>query len=180
MVMPHNNSSTSLPSACFADLKSNNQPWLLSQLQSPTMSQSLSPFQNNQSKKFSIWHRRLGHPCVPILKNVMNTIGTSNNFELDFCTAFQLGKSHQISFQNSTNVSSYPRELIHSDIWGPTPISLKKEYKYYIHFIDDYTKYIWIYPLHLRSEAKTIFQKFQILVERHFDRKIKILQTNFP
>ena len=144
---------------------------LLSQLQSPTMSQSLSPFQNNQSKKFSIWHRRLGHPCVPILKNVMNTIGTSNNFELDFCTAFQLGKSHQISFQNSTNVSSYPRELIHSDIWGPTPISLKKEYKYYIHFIDDYTKYIWIYPLHLRSEAKTIFQKFQILVERHFDRK---------
>ncbi|RVW94296.1 putative ribonuclease H protein [Vitis vinifera] len=26
MVMPHNNSSTSLPSACFADFKSNNQP----------------------------------------------------------------------------------------------------------------------------------------------------------
>ena len=181
MVMAHNNSSTSLPSAYFADFKSNNQPCAVESVtksKSPTMSQSLSPFQNNQSKKFSIWHRRLGHPCVPILKNVMNTIGISNNFEFDFCTACQLGKSHKISFQNSTNVSSYPIELIHSGIWGSTSISSKEGYKYYVNSIDDYSKYTWIYPLHLKLEAKTIFQKFQILVERHFDRKVKIPQTD--
>ena len=179
--MPHNNSSTSLPSTYFVSFKSNNQPCAVESVtksKSPTMGQSLSPFQNNQSNKFSIWHRRLGHPCVPILKNVMNTIGISNNFEFDFCTACQFGKSHKISFQNSSNVSSYPVELINSDIWGSTPINSKEGYKYYIHSIDDYSKYTWIYPLHLKSEAKTIFQKFQILVQRHFDRKIKTLQTD--
>ena len=109
----------------------------------------------------------------------MNTIYISNNFEIDFCTTSQLGKSHQISFQTSTNVSFYLVELIHLDIWGPTTISSKEGYKYYIHFIDDYTKYTWIHPLHLKLEAKTIFQKFHILVQRYFERKIKILQTDW-
>ena len=52
MVMPRNNSSTSLPSAYLAYFKSNNQPCVVESVtksKSSTMSQSLSRFRNNQS-----------------------------------------------------------------------------------------------------------------------------------
>ncbi|TXG60738.1 hypothetical protein EZV62_012101 [Acer yangbiense] len=51
-------------------------------------------------------------------------------------------------------------------------------YRYYIVFIDAYTRYSWMYPLHLKSEALSVFIKFQKLVELQFERKIKTIQAD--
>ena len=40
-------------------------------------------------------------------------------------------------------------------------------------FLDDYTKFIWFFPL---KQNPDIFLKY---VERHFDIKIKVVQTNW-
>jgi hypothetical protein len=42
--------------------------------------------------------------------------------------------------------------------------------KYYVSFIDDYSKFTWIYLLKFKSEVFQKFQEFQTLVERLFDR----------
>jgi len=44
---------------------------------------------------------------------------------------------------------------------------------YFVIFIDVHTKYIWYYPLVAKSDVFFIFQRFQLLVERQFPRKIK-------
>jgi hypothetical protein len=88
---------------------------------------------------FSRWHSRLGHPSSPIVSRVV----ASNNLPCSFesnkgsvCDACQKGKSHQLPYPKSSSTSSYPLELVYSDVWGHAPESVRGK-KYYVSFIDD-------------------------------------------
>jgi histone deacetylase 1/2 len=67
---------------------------------------------------------------------------------------------------------------VFSDVWGPAPISVGK-HAYYVSFIDDFSKYTWIYLLKKRSDVYQVFLDFQQYVERNFDRKILTMQTDW-
>lgn len=69
-------------------------------------------------------------------------------------------------------------ELIFSDVWGPAPISVGRN-AYYVSFIDDYSKFVWIYLIHHKSEVFRCFQDFQSLVERQFNCKIRSVQSDW-
>jgi histone deacetylase 1/2 len=60
---------------------------------------------------------------------------------------------------------------------GPAPISVGK-YKYYVSFIDDFSKFSWIYVLKKKSDVFQVFHNFQQL-ERQFDRKILTMQSDW-
>lgn len=64
-------------------------------------------------------------------------------------------------------------------MWGPSPYVSSEGYKYYIHFVDDFTRFTWIFPLKAKSEAFTRVTQFQAFVERQFDTKLKCLQTDW-
>jgi histone deacetylase 1/2 len=78
----------------------------------------------------------------------------------------------------STSVSSEPLQLVFSDLWGPAPTSVGR-HEYYISFIDDYSKFTWIYLLKRKSDALAAFVNFQKLVERKLDRKILTVQSDW-
>ena len=52
-------------------------------------------------------------------------------------------------------------------------------YRYYLHFVDDFTRYTWIFPLKAKSECLKVFMQFNKFVERQFNLKIKCLQTDW-
>lgn len=54
-----------------------------------------------------------------------------------------------------------------------------KGYSYYVIFLDDYSKFTWVYPLTLKSEVESTFLHFQSLVERQFNSKIKSIQIDW-
>jgi hypothetical protein len=62
-----------------------------------------------------------------------------------------------LSYPISSRVSSVPLELVFSDVWGLAPVSVGGK-AYYVTFIDDFSKFIWIYLLRSWSE---VFQKFR-------------------
>ena len=62
-------------------------------------------------------------------------------------------------------------------MWGPSPQSVGR-YQYYVSFIDDFSKFTWIYLLRNRSEVFQVFLNFQQHVERLFNRKIITMQTD--
>jgi hypothetical protein len=66
------------------------------------------------------------------------------------CDACQMAKSHQLPYSKHSTVSSHPLELIFIDVWGPAPNSVSWQ-KYYISFIDDFSKFTWIYTLKFKS-----------------------------
>lgn len=45
-------------------------------------------------------------------------------------------------------------------------------------FVDDHSRFTWLYPLEKKSEIFICFLKFQKLVENQFGRKIKIFQCD--
>jgi len=56
-------------------------------------------------------------------------------------------------------------------------LSIDKK-QYYCIFVDQFTKYIWLYTLKHKSEVKELFKNFQVLMERHFNTKILSLYTD--
>jgi hypothetical protein len=97
----------------------------------------------------TVWHHRLGHASLPIVHRVLDRhqlpfVQEPNKHTI--CDACQQGKSHQLPYPKSTSVSSNPLDLIFSDVWGPAPNYVGR-YKYYLSFIDDFSKHSWIYLL---------------------------------
>jgi histone deacetylase 1/2 len=78
----------------------------------------------------------------------------------------------------STSVSTVPLEQIFSDVWGPAITSVNK-HLYYVSFIDDFSKFTWIYLIKKHSDVYQAFLNFQKLVERKFSRKIITMQTDW-
>lgn len=103
---------------------------------------------------FKVWHNRLGHSSSSIVKTVMPSCNVQNINKIDysFCSACCLGKVHKFSFLSTWNEYPAPLRLIHTNVWGPSPIPSFSGYKYYMHFIDDYTKFTWIYLLEISLE----------------------------
>jgi len=129
----------------------------------------------------SIWHSRLGHASTAVVNQILSRHKLSCVQDVNFkhvCDSCQRGKSHQLPYPKSTSVSTSPLELIFSDVWGPTPTSVGR-FNYYVSFIDDYSKFTWIYLLRDKSEVFQCFRDFQNLVERQFDKKICAMQTDW-
>ncbi|PKU77029.1 Retrovirus-related Pol polyprotein from transposon TNT 1-94 [Dendrobium catenatum] len=89
-----------------------------------------------------------------------------------------MAKSHRLHFQRSVNNSSFPFELVHSDVWGPVQSISNYGFRYYVSFIDDYSKYTWIYPLLQKSDVFTKFLEFKKMVEVQFQTQIRKIRTD--
>jgi hypothetical protein len=90
------------------------------------------------------WHYRLGHASSPIVQRVVHQNSLSclkEKVDASVCDACQKSKSHQLSFPKSLSVSHFPLALVFSDVLGPAPSSVGN-FKYYVSFIDDYSKFL--------------------------------------
>jgi histone deacetylase 1/2 len=113
--------------------------------------------------KSDVWHRRLGHPSSKIVSQILCSINEKSisSEPQHFCEACQFGKSHSLPFKNSESRATHVLDLIHTDVWGPSPIQSTNKSKFYIHFVDDHSQFAWIYPLKQKSEAFSTFIQFK-------------------
>lgn len=116
----------------------------------------------------SLWHSRLGYPSESVLSHVLHTF----NLPLDgsikkavVCESCQLGKSIQQPFSSSHRESSSPLELVHSDVWVAPFVSISG-FKFYVIFIDDFSRHTWLYPISHKSDVFSSFIQFRLLVEK--------------
>ena len=68
-------------------------------------------------------------------------------------------------------------DLIHSDVLGPIPTTSMNGSIYFLTFIDDYSRYCWIYFLNKKYEVFENFKAFKALVESTLGKKIKELRS---
>ncbi|KAM5572540.1 hypothetical protein ABKV19_012545 [Rosa sericea] len=134
----------------------------------------------SSSTSYPVWHQRLGHPSPLILSKMMSCsqIKPPSLVPSNVCTYCLEGKMHRLPFTESVSKSPVPFHKIHSDVWGPAPCLAIEGYKYYVTFIDDCTKFVWIFPLINKSDVLAQFVKFYAFVHTQFDSTIKILQTD--
>jgi transposase InsO family protein len=75
-------------------------------------------------------------------------------------------------------MSQRPFDLVHSDVWGPSPFVSKGGYKYYIIFIDDFSHYTWIYFMKHRSDILFIYKTSSALIRTHFNTSIRVFRAD--
>ncbi|PNY00673.1 retrovirus-related Pol polyprotein from transposon TNT 1-94 [Trifolium pratense] len=125
-----------------------------------------------------LWHQRLGHPSSPPLLHALKTSNISFTGSSEKCIHCLSNKSHKLPFSKSSISSNNPLEIVYSDVWGPAPVYSIDDFRYYVIFIDHYSKYVWLYPMKFKSDVALLFPIFKNLVEKQFKTKIKTLYSD--
>ena len=153
-----------------------------------TPSQSHMPistsFHVHKDKKW-LWHHRLGHPSDSILRTVLSSCNNdsmkctdSSSNSVSHCKHCLSGKMHKLPFNKSVFLSSKPLELVHSDVWGPAPITSINDIRYRLVFIDDFSKFTWVYLLKNKSDVFDVFKYFKSYIETQLNTQIKVLRID--
>ena len=89
------------------------------------------------------------------------------------CSGFVLEKNHHDSFNKRVSWhASVPLELVHSDLCGLLPSASFSGCKYFLTFIDNYSRRTWVYFLKLKSEVFNMFLAYKALVEKQSGHQI--------
>ena len=121
-----------------------------------------------------LWHCRLGHPSFVKLKETLPWLYLSE-FHCESC---ELGKHHRSSYPSRTGPPTHrPFDLVHCDVWGPAPHTSPTGGKYYMVFVDDYTRASWTYILKSCKEVLSRVQHFLLEIITQYETVVKILRT---
>ena len=102
----------------------------------------------------------------------MQTSDISNSF------GSKLAKFSTLLFCKSVIVYVAPFDLVHSDVWGPSPALTKCGFKYYVSFIDDCTCYCWVYLMKHHFDFFNIYNMFCAFVKTQHNVVIKCFRSN--
>ena len=94
---------------------------------------------------------------------------------LEFCSHCQLGKHHKLPFSDVSVHASSPLHVIHTDVWT-SPIISNSGFKYFFIFVDEFSRYVWLYPMRLKSETFAKFLQFISMAENFCNSRVKFLQ----
>ncbi|PKU65522.1 Retrovirus-related Pol polyprotein from transposon TNT 1-94 [Dendrobium catenatum] len=127
----------------------------------------------------NLWHQRLGHPNDRVLQKLSNSIihCRFNKFHIS-CSSCKESKSHKLVFDKSVSRRNSILDLIHSDIWGPAPVVSHHGFRYYVLFVDDFSRFSWIFSIRCKTEVFNVFTAFKNQIEKYTSRSIKMIRTD--
>jgi hypothetical protein len=101
----------------------------------------------------------------------------SSSHDPSICNDYQCGKHIRLPFGTSTTYSTFPFELLHCDLWT-SPIPSILGFKYYLVILDNYSHYVWTFPLHAKSDVHKLFINFRQYVLTYFGLPIRFIQCD--
>jgi histone deacetylase 1/2 len=105
-----------------------------------------------------LWHARLGHPGNNTLSQILHSFDFNcNKSAAHVCHSCQLGKHVRHPFHSSQTVTYFPFQLVHSDVWT-SPVYNNSGDKYYLVLLDDYTHYVWTFPIRNKYDVLPLLQ----------------------
>ena len=125
-----------------------------------------------------MWHRRLGHCSMDLIRKLVRKELLGDLPNLSFsknktCGPCQLGKQAKTPFKPKSIVSTTkPLELLHMDLFGPNRVASLggKLYAYVI--VDDYSRFTWVSFLKNKSHTFETFKKFSKKIQNEIGYKI--------
>lgn len=119
---------------------------------------------NSSTTYNQIWHKR--HASSSVLNELLTSNSIKSKKYVFKCVDCALNKMKKKPFVSRTEYSLIPLELIHIDIWGPTPTPSIYGHKYYLLIMNEYSRYSWFYSLIVKSQVFYCFRKFQVMIEK--------------
>ncbi|GFZ20884.1 hypothetical protein Acr_29g0000460 [Actinidia rufa] len=161
-------------SASSSSLHVFSPPMLESSVLSPSgLKSSVFSFQT-----LDLWHARLGHANFQYLCWLFpsfNKACQKFNFQCDVC---ELSKHTRASYIPRMLRAPSAFDLIHSDVWGPSPVTALSQHRYYVTFIDDYTRCTWVYLMRHKSEVFSHFTHFLQMIKTQYNTVVRNIRSD--
>lgn len=130
-----------------------------------------------------LWHNRFGHLNYRSLKEMINKelirgINIKGGLEETNCNSCAKAKICSQAFPEGGNRSNGVLDLIHMDVCGPMNKQSIGGSRYFVTFIDDFSRRIFVYFLKIKSEVFEKFKVFHAMAERQTGRKIKVIRSD--
>lgn len=134
--------------------------------------------------KSEVWHRRMGHLNSSDLTKMKNGAVVGIDFEdkavidKSTCAVCCQGKQSRLPFNHEGTRSNEALNIIHADLCGPMEVTSMGGCRYFLIFVDDYTRMTFAYFLKAKNEALKYLKDFKALVENQQDKRIKTFRTD--
>ncbi|KAH9705463.1 hypothetical protein KPL70_011882 [Citrus sinensis] len=121
-----------------------------------------------------------GHMSEKGLKELekKGVFGKDQLNSLGFFEDCLLGKASRIKFEYAVHTTKEKLGYIHSDLWGPVQVTSLGGCKFFLIFIDDFSRMVWVYALKSKDEVLEKFKRWKVLVENQTNLKVKVLRTD--
>ena len=130
----------------------------------------------------TLWHRRFAHLNVGdvtllISKQMATGISIKSDSLPDpICEPCLAGKQHRGPIPKiATHRATHALALVHSDV-HELPVRNRAGHKYWVTFIDDFSRFWVVRELSHKSDVFQAFKEFKALVENLFECKVKALR----
>ncbi|KAE8734764.1 hypothetical protein F3Y22_tig00000715pilonHSYRG00142 [Hibiscus syriacus] len=126
-----------------------------------------------------LWHQKLGHMSKQGMKVLVEKklLPCLTKVSLPLCEHCITSKQHRLKFNTSNSRAKSVLELVHSDVWQ-APVTSLGGAKYFVSFIDDYSRRCWVYPIKKKSDVFSTLKNFKAWVELDSGNKIKCFRID--
>jgi hypothetical protein len=118
-----------------------------------------------------IWHQRLGHASYETIKRMFNIHDISECF----CPSCALAKSTRRPLKGSMSKGTHILEMIHSDICGPLQTETRGRKRYFVLFIDHYSRFTYCCLLRRKNETFSKFKELATMLKNQHGKWPEIL-----
>nr|GEY18310.1 RNA-directed DNA polymerase homolog [Tanacetum cinerariifolium] len=132
---------------------------------------------NIECSTFNLWHNRLGHINYRTMKDMLKQGIISYNKHKDKCEICVQAKMKRKPFPKVERQSEI-LELVHSNICELNGQLTRGGNRYFITFIDDFSRYTYVYLLKSKDQSFETFKIYKAEVENQRGKKIQILRSD--
>ncbi|CAH9075454.1 unnamed protein product [Cuscuta epithymum] len=128
-----------------------------------------------------LWHKRLGHMSEKGMSLLLkrNVLPGVHDIHLKKCSHCLAGKQNRVSFKSHPpSRKESILDLVHSDVCGPMKTRTLGGCSYFVTFIDDHSRKVWVYTLKSKDQVFEVFKQFHASVERQTGKKLKCIRTD--
>ncbi|RVW19193.1 Retrovirus-related Pol polyprotein from transposon TNT 1-94 [Vitis vinifera] len=130
---------------------------------------------------FKLWHNRLSHMSEKglMIMAKKNLLSGMKKGSLKRCAHCLGGKQTRVAFKTLHHTRKPGMlDLVYSDVCGPMKTKTLGGSLYFVTFIDDHSRKIWVYTLKTKDQVLDVFKQFHALVERQSGEKLKCIQID--
>ena len=131
-----------------------------------------------------LWHCRFGYLGMENISklidgNTVDGMKTTKDTVTETCESCVMGKQHRTAYPKEIAYRAVePFEIVHSDVCGPVHVNSFGNLRYYVTFIDDYSRYTHVYFIKRKSEVLDKFKEFVSYATNTTGKKVKVLRSD--
>ena len=124
----------------------------------------------------NVLHRWMGHISMHRLKRMVAKKQIKDIDKLtgepNFCEPCVMGKMKKLPFKRRQTVTQGPLDIIHSNVGGLVMPASPNVYRYWVTFIDVWSRHIWVLFAKKKSDIEELYEKWKAEMKAFFKVEI--------